>query len=88
MAHHFRVKVRPHRNKDGTPSKTKKDYVVIDRTRSGSSEVGVVSSRKAADDLIEVARKMLHSEHIKKHPNDRAFLRKHGYTGELAGDAA
>jgi hypothetical protein len=81
MAHSFRIKTVPHINKDGKPSATKHDYVVIDRTRSGSIEVGVVTSQKAANDLIDAARKMLHSNHLRNHPNDRAFGQKHGYEG-------
>lgn len=80
MAHNMKVEIRPHKNKDGSESKTKKDYVVIDRPRKGCQiEVGVVSSQKAADSLIDVTRKMLHTNHMRKNPNDKHFLRKHGY---------
>jgi len=76
MAHNFRVKVVPHKNKDGTAAKKKKDYVVIDRSRSGSRQVGVASTRKAADGLIAMERDRLVQVHSMAHPNDRAFHNK------------
>lgn len=76
MAHKFRVKVVPHRNKDGSESKTKKDYEVWDRTRSGRRLVGVRTTRKSADALIGDERSRLVLEHANTHPNDKAFLNK------------
>jgi hypothetical protein len=78
MSHKFKVEVIPHRNKDGSPSKTKKDYRVIDRTRSGPRLIGVETSQKAAQGLIDQARVDIVAEHLAKHPNDLAFKKKHG----------
>lgn len=77
MAHKFSVKPVPHKNKDGTLSEKKRDYEVWDRSRGKKQRVGVVSSQKAAEDLISVARKMLVSNHLRKHPKDHAFKTKH-----------
>ena len=78
MSHKFKVEPIPHRNKDGSLSKTKKSYRVIDRTRSGPRLVGVESSQKAAENLIALERGALQLHHLAMHPNDLAFKRKHG----------
>ena len=78
MAHKMSIKPVPHKNKDGSFSATKKDYEVWDRSRGKKTRVGVVASRKAADDLISAARKMLAGNHLRAHPNDEAFKHKHG----------
>jgi hypothetical protein len=78
MAHHIKIKVRPHINKDGTESKTKCDYVVIDRFRGKQVEVGVASNRKAAENLITLRRKEVLAEQVQNHKNDPQFKSKHG----------
>lgn len=78
MAHNIKIKVRPHTNKDGTPSKTKKDYVVVDRHRGKVVEVGVETTKKGAEALVDVRRRLVIQEHMRNHPNDRAFMQKHG----------
>jgi hypothetical protein len=76
MAHHYRVVVEPHKNKDGSDSKVRKDHKVLHRGRGGSYEVGVVSSIAAVEKLIESERVRLRSEHADRNPNDQAFRRK------------
>lgn len=78
MAHHFKVEERPHQNKDGSTSKTKKDYVLIDRTRRGSRVIDVLSSVSNVKGRLMIERKLLIMAHLEKHPNDMAFRRKHG----------
>jgi hypothetical protein len=83
MAHNFRIKVVPHKNKDGTESATKKDYEVWDRPRRGGRRlVGVESSMKRATDLIAAERLLLVTEHLSQHPNDLAFVTKHHLIGD------
>lgn len=76
MAHRIKVEEIPHKNKDGSFSQTKKDYRVIDRTRSGRVEVGVASSRKAVTDLIAEYRLQVVQKHLSRNPDDLAFLSK------------
>lgn len=83
MAHHFKVESRPHLNKDGSPSKTRREYRVIDRPRKNRRLIGEVSSQKDAQVLLQSAREAVIRLHADQHPNDRAFLRKH----KLMGDA-
>ena len=78
MAHHIKIEPRPHINKDGSPSKTKKDYVVVDRHRGKTVEVGVETTMKGAEALVDVRRRLVVQEHMRNHPNDRAFMQKHG----------
>lgn len=78
MSHKFKVEPIPHLNKDGSPSKTKKDYRVIDRTRQGPRLIGVETSQKGADRLISEERAELIRTHAELHPNDQAFMKKHG----------
>jgi hypothetical protein len=74
--HKFRIQMRPHRNKDGTFSKTRKDYVVIDKTRGKRKRVGVAPSRAKAEEVVFNARQDEVFRHLTEHPNDLAFLRK------------
>ncbi len=76
MAHHFRIKPVPHTNKDGTLSASRKDYVIIDRSRGKVTKVGVTSSRKNADEFITKRRAALVDQHKTNHPNDQKG-RKH-----------
>lgn len=78
MAHHFSVKTVPHKNKDGSPSKTKKDYEVWDRSRGKKTLVGVATSKKGAEELKDSERFSIMMRHINRHPHDHAFLNKHG----------
>ena len=78
MAHKFSVKITPHQNQNGSLSKTKKDYTVYDRSRGKKVLVGVATSQKGANELIEHTREMKHADHLAKHPNDTAFKTKHG----------
>jgi hypothetical protein len=76
MAHKFRIKPVPHKNKDGSDSKSKFDYHVLDRTRQGTRVVGVATTKKAAEELVEVERQRLIGDHVKRHPNDQSFRNK------------
>lgn len=78
MAHNFRIKPVPHKNKDGSESKSKKDYVVIDRKRKGTRIVGIANSQKAANQMIEDERAVIIWNHANKNPHDQHFLNKHG----------
>ena len=79
MSHHFKVEPIPHINKDGSPSKSKIDgYRVIDRTRSGRKVVGFETNAKAAEMALKTARVNAIEAHLKNHPNDLAFKKKHG----------
>lgn len=78
MAHKFRVQVVPHRNKDGSESASKKDYRVLDRSRGKTRTVGVESSQKRAQELIDTERERLVAQHASSHPRDTAFFRKKG----------
>lgn len=77
MAHKIKVDILPHTNKDGSPSKTKRDYIITDRGRKGRREVGICTSQKAADMLIEEYRSHLSEIHLNSHPNDKAYRAKH-----------
>jgi hypothetical protein len=77
MAHKIKIEPRAHQNRDGSLSATKKDYVVIDRTRGKRVEVGVEGSQKAAQGLVESYREQLVADQ-KKHPNDTLHRIKHG----------
>lgn len=78
MAHHLKVVARPHKNKDGSDSKTKKDYVVTDRTRQGVEFVGVATSKQKLEEIKTKFREVVVQAHLDRHPNDLAFKRKHG----------
>lgn len=77
MAHKIKVDVIPHTNKDGSPSKTRKDYIVTDRTRQGRVEVGLVHNKVDLDNLVDSYRTWVIDNHLIRHPNDRAFRRRH-----------
>lgn len=70
MAHHIRVKEVPHINKDGSPSETKKDYLILDRTRGRVVEVARVARKASIEVTIAEYRGDLVAEHRTKHPND------------------
>lgn len=77
MAHKIRVVTKPHKNKDGSESETKKEYHILDHTRGKTVVVAVVSSKNEVKDRIEKYRQGLLMQHLSKHPNDLAFARKH-----------
>lgn len=77
MARKYRIKTVPHKNKDGSVSKTKKDYVVIEKNRGKKREVGVASSGKAAEEMIDEDRRRAFHRHLYSHPNDKMFRAKH-----------
>lgn len=77
MAHRVKVRVVPHRNKDGSLSKSSKDYQVWDKTRRGRVLVGVCKSQRAADDMVIQYRAKVFHDHLTNHPNDIAFVNKH-----------
>lgn len=77
MAHSFKVDVRPAKNKDGSDSKRKKIYRVTDRHRKHRIVLGEVHTLSEVDELINTQRANAHAEHLKQHPNDMAFRRKH-----------
>ena len=79
MAHKFKVVERPAKNKDGSDSKRKKVYSIIDRCRSGRRMVvDGLTSKKEVELAIAWAREDLVSNHLSKHPNDKAFIAKKG----------
>lgn len=78
MAHSFKVDVRPAKNKDGSDSKRKKIYTITDRHRKHRVVLGEVHTLPEVNSTIEAARANAHAEHLRKHPNDMAFRRKHG----------
>lgn len=81
MAHHFKVVTVPHVNRDGSNSKTRKDHLVYHRKRRGGYRLlAVESSRRAAQEVVDVQRQVILDEHLRHHPNDRNFQRKHGIT--------
>lgn len=51
MAHHVRIKATPHLNKDGSPSKKAKDYVVTVRSRGKKRMIGTATSMAKAQDI-------------------------------------
>jgi hypothetical protein len=77
VAHRLKVVVRPHTNKDGSISKTRKDYEVIDRTRKQRLPVGLVHNKKDLDLMTGAYWESVHLRHLRTHPNDKAFLAKH-----------
>ena len=77
MSHKIKIHAVPHKNKDGTDSKVRKDYHVYDKHRGKKTLVGVASSRSAADEICNVYRGELILRHVKKHPNDNHFFSKH-----------
>lgn len=52
MAHHIKTRIKPHINKDGSKSETKKDYIVTHRHRKVKTVVGVFASQKSADAAV------------------------------------
>lgn len=53
MAHKIKVTTKPHFNKDGSKSETKKDYLVTHRHRKTKMLIGRFTNRKAADEACE-----------------------------------
>lgn len=78
MAHSIKVEIRPAKNKDGSDSKRKKIYTVIDRHRKHRVQLAEVSTQDEVDSVIELRRESARESHLKKHPNDTAYRRKHG----------
>ena len=57
MAHHLKVETVPDTNKDGSPSKTKKTYLVYDRPRRGGKILkGKTTSKKMLPQLLNDVR--------------------------------
>lgn len=78
MAHKFKVVVRPHKNKDGSDSKTRKDRFVVHTGRGGRRVRGPFSNDIQVQDHIEAERERLIAAHLHQHPRDMNFRRKHG----------
>lgn len=76
MAHKIKVLSKPHVNKDGSESKTKKDWFFRDRNRSGVFVSELYGTQKEAQRESEIYRDRLADEHVKRHPNDTNFLNK------------
>lgn len=77
MAHRIKVAVRPHKNKDGSDSKTKKDYTITDKSRGKRRVIATTMSKSEAYELRNITREAVLIAHARKHPNDLAFRRKH-----------
>lgn len=80
MAHSFKVVPEPLSNKNGTPSKTRRRYKVVDRTRGGTRLIGYAKTKKDIPALLDQAREAALESHLRRHPNDLHFQRKHGLT--------
>lgn len=78
MAHKIRVKAVPHRNVNGTLSKTKKDYIVKCHSRKKTCFTAQATTQKAADTLVESHRMDHFVTHRLLHPKDNAHHAKHG----------
>ena len=78
MAHNIKVETVAALNKDGSPSKTRKNYMIYDRTRRGKIFMGKCTSKKELNAHLLDLRSDFIAEHLRKHPNDKAFQRKHG----------
>ena len=77
MANSFKIVARKRRNKDGSTG-VKNEYAVFLRRRgSGTREVGLASSMKGAEHIIDQMREDFSLEHIRKHPDDTHFIQKH-----------
>lgn len=77
MAHNIKVETVAALNKDGSPSKTKKNYMIYDRTRRGKVFMGKCTSKKELDNRLDEIRGSILDKHRWAHPNDLAFKRKH-----------
>lgn len=77
MAHQLKVETVPLKNKDGSDSKTKKQYRIWDSTRGGRRLVETCLSKKGVELAINKERTRLIEAHRAKHPNDQHFARKH-----------
>ena len=49
MAHHVKIKTLPMLHKDGSESKTRKRYIVTDRSRGKKKIIAEVTSKKSAE---------------------------------------
>lgn len=79
MANHIKVETIAASNKDGSISKTRKNYIVLHRGRRGGNKVvAVCKTKKELDIELKHLRQDFIDIHLAKHPNDLAFLRKHG----------
>lgn len=76
MAHVITVFPKAHINKDGSESKSKKDWFFRDRNRGGVFVSDPYPSKKAAEDASLEYREDKRREHMEKHPNDLNFKRK------------
>lgn len=64
MAHHIKIEEVAHQNKDGSPSTTKKDYRIVDRTRGKRIVVAVVASKAKVQPMIDEYRRGLEIKHM------------------------
>lgn len=79
MALHVTYKRVPHLNKDGSLSKTKKDWQVWIKGRRGKKEKIFEGSTKAGAESAEKnAREFARQTHLENNPNDLHFKNKHG----------
>lgn len=77
MAHAIKVRPVPHRNKDGRLSKTKKDWIVVCRSRGKVCHSEICQSQSDANDAVKQHREIAFLAHLSNHPNDIAFRHKH-----------
>lgn len=78
MAVHITLKQVPHLNKDGSLSKTKKDWQVWVRERSGRKHKIFEGSTKAGAESAERNfRDEKSSLHLANNPNDQHYKNKH-----------
>ena len=77
MAHAARVKKVPHRNKNGTMSATRCDYIAFCRSRGKTCLEIRYLKRADAEACIESHRESAYIKHRVMHPNDMHHYRKH-----------
>lgn len=63
MAHKIKFHTKPHENKDGTISETRKDYIVTHKKRRGRRQVvATVHSLKAANEAVEAEKALTYGD--------------------------
>lgn len=70
MAHKIRVFWTPHINKDGSESKTKKDWFFHDSSRHKSYTSPMFPTLKETEENVSVYRDRVQLSHEIRHPND------------------
>ena len=76
MAHKIKIRDVPHRNKNGTLSETKKDWIEKCQSRHKECFFEVATTRKAAEAAADQHRREKVFQHSYNHPDDRAFVNK------------